>query len=223
MSGRFWLGTLYQWNPPNELPGLSVVWIKGQRECCPTTGREHWQIIAGFKRQVRLRTVKREVGEGHWEVTRSVAADDYVWKEDTRVAGTQFELGAKPFRRNNATDWDTIKASAMSGELEHIPSDVFVRYYSSLCRRVLAKVEEPGMKPAWALMLKILDRSGGVDTGVRNLLCLMNFEVGLTFRMYCDGSIVTRSVWRLKEVVDRYWPHEYGSHRTLTPEVGTQN
>ena len=134
MSGRFWLGTLYQWNPPNELPGLSVVWIKGQQECCPTTGRLHHQIIAGFKRQVRLATVKREVGEGHWEVTRSVAADEYVWKEDTRVEGTQFELGAKPLRRNVAADWDSIRTNAKSGEFDLIPSDVFVRYYGSICR-----------------------------------------------------------------------------------------
>jgi len=35
---------------------------------------------------------------GHWELSRSDAAAEYVWKEDTRVPGTQFEFGSRPFQ-----------------------------------------------------------------------------------------------------------------------------
>jgi len=87
MSGRVWLGTLYDWTPGVELPDPACCWLRGQKEICPTTQRPHYQVIAGFIRTVRLAFVKRVIGEGHWEVTRSAAADDYVWKEATRVEG----------------------------------------------------------------------------------------------------------------------------------------
>lgn len=129
----YWLGTLYDWTPPTALPP-GVNWLKGQQETCPTTGRLHHQVIVGFARKSRLATVKRVVGVGHWEPTRSDAADAYVHKEDTRVEGTQFELGHKVLRRNVSADWDAIKEHAKAGNFEEIPSDVYIRHYFSLQR-----------------------------------------------------------------------------------------
>lgn len=130
-QARYWLGTLYDWTVPNNLPE-GVDWIKGQQETCPTTGRLHHQIIVGFKRAVRLAAVRRAIGTGHFEITRSNAADAYVWKEDTRVPNTQFELGNKPIRRNNGNDWDRTKQLAKDGKLDEIPADIYVRYYRTL-------------------------------------------------------------------------------------------
>ena len=79
MAARFWIGTLYDWTPLAELPE-TCTWLKGQQEICPTTGRAHHQVLAGFSRAVRLPHVKRCIGAGHWEATRSAAADDYVHK-----------------------------------------------------------------------------------------------------------------------------------------------
>jgi len=132
-QGRYWLGTLYEWNVPGELPE-GVAWLKGQEEECPTTLRRHHQIIAAFKRSVRRSFVVSVVGQGHWELTRSSAAEQYVHKEATAVAGTRFELGSKPFKRNSNHDWDEIKQLAKSGDLEAIPSDIYIRYYSSLTK-----------------------------------------------------------------------------------------
>ena len=75
-------------------------------------------------------------GPWHFELSRSTAADAYVWKDDTSVQGTRFELGSKPFRRNSDVDWERIKISAKSGELDSdsIPADIFVRHYSSLSK-----------------------------------------------------------------------------------------
>lgn len=70
----------------------------------------------------------------HVEPSRSEAANEYVWKEDTRVPGTQFEYGSKPIQRNSKQDWDQIRALAVAGELSEIPSEVFVRHYSNLRR-----------------------------------------------------------------------------------------
>lgn len=126
MGSRYWLGTLYDWTVPAELP-VGCIWIRGQQETCPTTGRLHHQLIAGFSKPQRLAGVKRLIAPGHWEPSRSDAADSYVWKEDTRVAGTQFELGRKALRRNNERDWDKIKEDASRGALDEIPADIYVR------------------------------------------------------------------------------------------------
>jgi len=130
-TARFWLGTLFDWTVPAVLPD-GCTWVRGQQETCPTTERLHHQVVAGFKSPVRLAAVKRVIGDGHWEPTKSAAADAYVWKDDTAVAGTRFELGSKPLRRNVAADWQLVRTSAQQGDLDAIPPDIYVRYYRSL-------------------------------------------------------------------------------------------
>lgn len=68
------------------------------------------------------------------EASRSDAADAYVWKEETRIADTQFELGAKQVKRNSSEDWDAIRKRAKVGELDEIPADIYVRCYNQLQR-----------------------------------------------------------------------------------------
>jgi len=67
----------------------------------------------------------------HAELSRSAAAASYCNKEDTRV-GEPFEVGAKPFRRNSKTDWESVWSSAKSGDLESIPPNVRVVSYRTL-------------------------------------------------------------------------------------------
>jgi len=141
-QARYWLLTI-----PHEhfLPYLpnGVVYIRGQLERGAERGFLHWQLLAIFSKQQRLPAVKRVFGEQcHAEPSRSSAADDYVWKEETRIDGTQFELGAKPFHRNSSTDWDSVKALAKSGRLDDCPSSVFVQHYRSL-RTIAADFAEP--------------------------------------------------------------------------------
>lgn len=136
-QGRYWLGTIFmehgEWEPPTELPS-NVVWIRGQKEICGTTGREHWQVFAAFEKKVRLGGVKAAVGNGHWLLTDSARAEAYVFKEDTAVPGTRFELGAKKFNRNSHKDWERIWELARAGTLEEIPGDVKLKYYGNLKR-----------------------------------------------------------------------------------------
>lgn len=97
------------------------------------TGYLHWQILVVFKRKLRLGGVKAIFGRTcHAEPSRSEAATEYVWKEHTRISNTQFELGKKPFRRSESTDWDAIKRDAKRGRLDDIPGDIFVRNYGNL-------------------------------------------------------------------------------------------
>lgn len=114
-----------------------VKYVKGQLEQGEETGFIHWQMLWVFEKKVRLGGVKAFFVENvHAELCRSNAANDYVWKEETRVGGTQFELGRLPFQRSSKTDWEAVKRAAKAGTLdtEDIPADVYVRCYSTLSR-----------------------------------------------------------------------------------------
>lgn len=135
-QGKYWLLTIPQHLYIPFKPN-GVQYVKGQLEVGGDTGYLHWQVLVCFERKVRRARVKTLFGEQlHCEPTRSSAANDYVWKEDTRVQGTQFELGKLPFQRNKETDWEAIRDAAKAGNLnsEEIPADVYIRCYNSLTK-----------------------------------------------------------------------------------------
>lgn len=140
-QAKWWMLTIpvHEFTP--YLPA-QLVYIKGQIEIGETTGFKHWQLLACFKNKQRLRGVTTLFGQFHAEPTRSESANEYVWKENSRLEGTQFELGKCPFRKSESKDWDTIRNDAISGRLDLIPSDVFVRNYNSL-RRIALDYSEP--------------------------------------------------------------------------------
>jgi len=126
-----WILTIPHYGFLPYLPN-DCVYIRGQLEQ-GEGGFLHWQLYVVFKRKVRLGGVKSVFGEQcHAEATRSDAARNYVWKEDTRIAGTQFELGSLPVRRNSVTDWDAVWSSAITGAILDVPSNVRVQHYRTL-------------------------------------------------------------------------------------------
>lgn len=130
-QGVYWLLTV----PEDEFEPFhpeEVAYIKGQKERGDETGYIHWQILVVLRRKGSLSTIKGIFGNRcHAELSRSAAANEYVWKEDTRV-GEQFEFGQLPFKRNDAKDWDRIWESAKSGSIDEIPSDVRLQHYRTL-------------------------------------------------------------------------------------------
>lgn len=122
-----------------------VQWIRGQLECGQSESNYlHWQLCIALPRKLRLRGIKSIFGESaHCEPTRSDAAMDYVWKDETAIENTRFELGQLKLRRNSHTDWDAVRNAAKSGELDSVPSDVFVRCYNQLSR-----IAADNLKPA---------------------------------------------------------------------------
>jgi len=162
------------WLPP------TVAFIRGQLECGAEGGYLHWQLLAIFCRKITLSGVKNIFGRtAHVEPSRSAAADEYVWKEETRVAGTQFELGERPMRRNVSTDWEAVRDSAKRGALDginhlipylywlgilivcvlDIPADVFVRCYGQL-----RKISEDYIQPV-AIQREVFCYWGDAGTG----------------------------------------------------------
>lgn len=144
-QARYWLLTIPadSWSPPATIPD-ACTYLAGQRERGSNTGFEHWQLVAAFRRAVRLRTVKDLFGRGcHAEPSRSDAANEYVRKEDSAIAGTYFELGSKPIKRNSKTDWELVRSKAISGALNEIPADIYCRYFNNLTR-----ISQWNLKPA---------------------------------------------------------------------------
>jgi len=136
MQGLYWILTIpgHDYTPYKP---ESIQYIRGQLER-GATGYVHWQILAVFKRKCRLRAVKQCFGDTvHAELSRSSAATEYVWKEDTRIDGTQFELGQTAFKRNSEADWEAIRTDAKCSRLDAIPGDIYVRCYNQL-RRIAA-------------------------------------------------------------------------------------
>lgn len=134
-QGKYWLLTIKAdlWTPC--LPD-GVCYIKGQREIGSTSSYEHWQTLVITTRKQSLAGIKSLFGinELHAELTYSQASEDYVWKEDTRVEGTQFEFGSKPFRRNSKQAWQEIWDLATRGELSLVEPQVRICHYGSLRR-----------------------------------------------------------------------------------------
>lgn len=139
-QGTIWLLTIPHAGFTPYLPS-ACTYIKGQLEL-GEQGFLHWQIVVWFRSKQSVRGCRDIFGPYHAELSRSAAAESYVWKDDTAVGNTRFELGSKPVRRNSAADWDEVLASAKSGRFDAIPADITVRYYSAL-RSLRSDYSEP--------------------------------------------------------------------------------
>jgi len=144
-QGVYWMLTIPERIYPDgftDIPFPEIVYFKGQLEEGDTTGYRHYQVLAVFRRKQSLRSVSGMFPETNCELTRSDAADEYVWKEDTRVPGSQFEFGIKPTRRNNQRDWDDIWEKAKTGRFLEIEASVRVQHYRTL-RAIASDFSQP--------------------------------------------------------------------------------
>lgn len=106
-------------------------WIRGQLER-GDGGYLHWQVLVSFRKKVSLAGVVSVFGKHHAELTRSEAAGEYVWKEETGIPATRFELGEKPINPSSRIDWDVVWERAKSGDLDAIPAFVRVKSYRTI-------------------------------------------------------------------------------------------
>lgn len=131
-QGIYWLLTIPQESFVPWLPS-GVAWLRCQLER-GDGGYLHWQLVLALSKKGSLSTVRDIFGPVHAELSRSSAASEYVWKEETSVPGTRYELGSKPFNRSSVTDWDSVWRNASEGQLLQVPSDVRIRCYNQLRR-----------------------------------------------------------------------------------------
>jgi hypothetical protein len=136
VKARYWIATL---NASRNVftPTLSdgVEYLKGQLEL-GSSGYLHWQFLVYTSGRLTLGQVKRLFPrDTHFEPTRSAAANEYVWKDDTCAdIETRFELGRLPMHRNSSTDWNAVRDNARAGRYDDIPADILVRYYGNIKR-----------------------------------------------------------------------------------------
>lgn len=130
MSFNWWILTIPHANYTEYLPP-QCDYIRGQLEL-GDTGYLHWQLVCHTIKKIREPALVKIFGPYHVEPTRSAEALNYVWKEQTRVAGTSFELGRRPMQRNSDKDWETVRNFAKCGQLDEIPPDIYVRCYNQV-------------------------------------------------------------------------------------------
>jgi len=132
-QGRYWLVTCPEehWTP--AVPD-GAVYVKGQVEVGGENGYRHHQFVLYFDRNKRGNTVKALLpAEAHVELCRSSAAEQYVWKEETAVAGTRYELGKKPGRRcREEGDYEQVLACARRGDFDSVPAALYIRHHRAL-------------------------------------------------------------------------------------------
>lgn len=133
-QGRWWILTIpfADWEQPTELPSL-LAYLHGQQEIGEPSGYHHWQLFCITTRKVSLRQIKSVFTDTtHGELTRTEAAEDYCLKDDTAVPGTQFELGIRPFKRNDDRDWERVWQLAITGHILDVPASIRIQHYSTL-------------------------------------------------------------------------------------------
>jgi len=139
-------------------------------------GLLHWQFVVYLTSRRRALFVRQMFPGSHVETTRSSAAREYVWKEDTRVDGTQLEAGRVAMQRNSVKDWEAIYDYSPSGQIQEIPADVRVRSYTTL-RRI-----EKDFMVAPALEREVRVFYGRTGTGKSRRAW---YEAGKTIRLTC--------------------------------------
>lgn len=118
------------WNVPDSLPD-GIVYIKGQKEE-GAGGYRHWQLVCQTKDRCGIGKVKEKFSPfAHVEPTRSKAAEEYVWKEDTSV-GNRFEIGKKKMRMNSKTDWNQVLIAAKERRIQDIPASIQIRCWNQI-------------------------------------------------------------------------------------------
>lgn len=133
-QGIFWLLTIPQHEFLPYLPP-QCQYAKGQLEEGSATGYLHWQLVVAFKKKTSLLGVRKVFGDAcHCELSRSSAANAYVWKDETSIEGTRFEFGTFSFDRASKTDWELVWAAAKSGDVESIPAHCRIVNYGSIRR-----------------------------------------------------------------------------------------
>lgn len=116
-------------------------YVKGQLEE-GQGGYRHYQVLCILSKKGSRNAVREKFGgRAFCELSRSTRANEYVWKEDTRV-GEPFEFGQLPVKRNEPKDWDRVWDMAKAGKFDEIPSDIRVQHYRTL-RTIAADYAKP--------------------------------------------------------------------------------
>ena len=139
---RHWCFTLnnYTEEQYDEILGLDTEYLVVGREV-GESGTPHLQGYLTLRKKGRvLKLLKKS--KPHWEVMRGTPrqASDYCKKDNV-----YFERGDLPCA-NEIERWDRARTAASEGRMDDIPSDIYVRHYSSLYRIYQDSMPDPGSR-----------------------------------------------------------------------------
>jgi len=140
---RCWRFTLNNYTDEEEAAikvWSNVTYMVFGHEIAPTTLTPHLQGYVKFTKNMRFTALKKLNPRMDWRNANASAQANrrYCTKEDT---GSYFETGLMPMDRQTKAKkagcaeierWDQAKAAAQSGDLESIPSDIYLKYYRTL-------------------------------------------------------------------------------------------
>ena len=135
---KIWFGT---WNNPSDMSKeglkqlhhrLDAKYTRGQLEQ-GEGGTFHFQFVTFLKENTRLTALKKIVQQIHWEPSKSKAANDYVFKEDTRMDGP-WSFGTEPVigNKKKKVDWNDVWQKACDGKIDEIDPWVRIVHYPKL-------------------------------------------------------------------------------------------
>lgn len=137
VKARYWILTIpvNDWNIPEHLPD-GISYLRGQQER-GEGGFHHWQLVVNFSKRLTLQQAKAFFSStAHLEESRSAAVDDYVWKDESAVPDTRFEMGVRARKRRGA-DYAAALNDAKHGRLadlmEREPA-LYIRHHTALHR-----------------------------------------------------------------------------------------
>ncbi|KAJ3267660.1 hypothetical protein HDV01_004519 [Terramyces sp. JEL0728] len=95
-KARFWILTISykDWKKPETIDALAgVKYLRGQLEYSASQFL-HWQLVVQYFEPVSFVAVKQLFSESaHVEMTYAIASWNYVWKDETAIKETRFEIG----------------------------------------------------------------------------------------------------------------------------------
>lgn len=109
-------------------------YFAGQREICPKTQRQHWQLFCYLKEAMTLAAfIKSISGKPHVEVCKGDFESNYKYcSKDGGIPGTFQEEGQRP-RQGQRTDLEQACIEAKTGGLSTVSNDaVLVKYHKGL-------------------------------------------------------------------------------------------
>lgn len=122
-------------NTENFLQELECRYIVYGYEICPTTSRPHFQGYVYFDNARTFKAITKLI-PGHIEIAKGAPEQNYDYCSKD---GHFFERGQRPISdkakgANEKARFDAARASALRGDWQSIPSDIYIRYQASLKR-----------------------------------------------------------------------------------------
>jgi len=141
-QGKRWCFTLNNYTDELEasLEAQDCTYLVYGYERAPVTGTAHLQGFIIFKKNMRLTAVKKLLATAHWELARGSnqqAADYCKGLTEDKEPNTIVERGEMPAEKGEGEKerWAAAKRACISGNLEEIPDDIFMRYYRT-CKEI---------------------------------------------------------------------------------------